>query len=171
MKKLLDNLIQSESPSVESDSLQRHGLHSPWNSPGQNIKVDSLSLLQGIFPTQASNPGFPHCRQILYQLSHQGSPIWHKHITKCFYSFKIKAEGFFIFAMWLGICHTQKNSKSHGKYKETSVFILKKKKHSLKTVQKKWRIRPTEYEVLKKQNNGKIHLIFPECSLFIFTAK
>ena len=35
--------------------------------------MDSLSLLQGIFPTQGSNPGLPHCRQILYQLSHQGS--------------------------------------------------------------------------------------------------
>ena len=38
---------------------------SPWNSPG-------LSLLQGIFPTQGSNPGLSHCRQILYQLSRQG---------------------------------------------------------------------------------------------------
>ena len=36
--------------------------------------VGSLSLLQGIFPTQGSNPGLPHCRRILYQLSHQGSP-------------------------------------------------------------------------------------------------
>ena len=36
--------------------------------------VGSLSLLQGIFPTQGLNPGFPHCRQILYQLSHKGSP-------------------------------------------------------------------------------------------------
>ena len=34
----------------------------------------SLSLLQGIFPTQESNPGLPHCRQILYQLSHNRSP-------------------------------------------------------------------------------------------------
>ena len=42
----------------------------PWNSPGQNPGVGSLSLLQGIFPTQGSNPGLPHCRQILYQLSH-----------------------------------------------------------------------------------------------------
>ena len=33
-----------------------------------------LSLLQGIFPTQGSNPGVPHCRWILYQLSHKGSP-------------------------------------------------------------------------------------------------
>ena len=49
-------------------------LYSPWNSPGQNTGMGSLSLLQGIFPTQGSNPGFPHCRQILYQLSHKGSP-------------------------------------------------------------------------------------------------
>ena len=46
----------------------------PWNSLGQNTGVGSLSLLQGIFPTQGLNPGFPHCRQILYQIRHQGSP-------------------------------------------------------------------------------------------------
>ena len=46
------------------------GLYSPWNSPGQNIGVGSHSLLQGIFPTQGSNPGLLHCGQILYQLSH-----------------------------------------------------------------------------------------------------
>ena len=100
--------------SVVSDSLQPHGLYSPWNSPGQitgvgslsllqgisqprdqtqvsciagglslpaesqgkpkNTGVGSLSLLQGIFPTQGLNPGLPHCRRILYHLSHQGSP-------------------------------------------------------------------------------------------------
>ena len=53
-----------------SDSLQTHGL---WNSLGQNIGVGSLSLLQGIFLTQGSNPGLLHCKQIVYQLSHQGS--------------------------------------------------------------------------------------------------
>ena len=57
-----------------SDSLRPHGLYSPWNSPGQNTGVGSLSLLQGIFPTQGSNPGLPHCGRILYQLSHKGSP-------------------------------------------------------------------------------------------------
>jgi len=36
--------------------------------------VGSLSLLKGMFPTQGSNPGLPHCGQILYQLSHKGSP-------------------------------------------------------------------------------------------------
>ena len=65
---------ESESHSVMSDSLQPHGLYSPWNSPGRNTGVGSLSLLQGIFPAQGSNPGLPHCRQILYQLSQKGSP-------------------------------------------------------------------------------------------------
>ena len=58
-----------------SDSLQPHGLYSPWNSPGQNTGVGSLSLLQWIFPIQESNWGLLHCRQILYQLSYQGSPV------------------------------------------------------------------------------------------------
>ena len=69
---------ESESHSVVSDTLRPHGL-SPWNSPGQNTGVDCLSLLQGIFPTQGSNSGLPHCRQILYQLSHKESPrilVW-----------------------------------------------------------------------------------------------
>ena len=48
--------------------------YSPWNSPSQNTGVGSLSLLQGIFPTQGLNPGLPHCRHIVYQLSHKGSP-------------------------------------------------------------------------------------------------
>ena len=46
------------------DSLWTHGPYSPWNSPGQNTGVGNLSLLQGIFPIQGSNPGLPHCRQI-----------------------------------------------------------------------------------------------------------
>ena len=102
---------RSESCSVVSDSLRPHRLYSPWNSPGQdtgvgslsllqgifpiqglkpwsptlqadslpaeplgkpkNTKVGSLSLLQEIFPIQGLNPGLPHCRQILYQLSHK----------------------------------------------------------------------------------------------------
>ena len=43
------------------------------NSLGQNTGVSTLPLLQGIFPTRGSNPGFPHCRRILYQLTHKGS--------------------------------------------------------------------------------------------------
>ena len=55
-------------------SLWPHGLYSPWNSPGQNTRVGSHSLLKEIFPMQGSNPGLPYCRQIPYQLSHQQSP-------------------------------------------------------------------------------------------------
>ena len=66
---------ETESRSVVSYSLQPPGLYSPWNSPGQNTGVGSLSLLQGIFPTQGSNPCLLHCRWILYQLSYEGSPI------------------------------------------------------------------------------------------------
>ena len=50
------------------------GLYSLWNSPGQDTEVGNLYLLPGIFPIQGSNPGVPHCRRILYQLSHKGSP-------------------------------------------------------------------------------------------------
>ena len=64
----------SESCSVVSNSLRPHGLYSPWNSPGQKTGMGGCSLLQVIFPTQGSNAGLPHCRWILYQLSHQGSP-------------------------------------------------------------------------------------------------
>ena len=43
-------------------------------SPGKNIGVGCHALLQGIFPTQGSNPSLLHCRQILYRLNHQGGP-------------------------------------------------------------------------------------------------
>ena len=66
-----------------SDTLRPHGLYSPWNSPGQNTGVGSLSLLQGIFPTQGWNPGVLHCGQILYQLSHKGSPKGEKEQINC----------------------------------------------------------------------------------------
>ena len=59
---------------TQSDCMWPHVLCSPWNSPGQNTGVRSLSFLQGVFATQGSNPGLPHCRRILYQLGHKGSP-------------------------------------------------------------------------------------------------
>ena len=67
-------ISESESHSVVSVSLQSHGLYSLWNSLGQNTGVGSLFLLQGILPTQGSNPDLLHSKRILYQLSHQGSP-------------------------------------------------------------------------------------------------
>ena len=50
------------------------GLYSPRGSPVQNTGMNSFSLLQGIFPTLGSNPGLPHFRLTLYQMSHKGSP-------------------------------------------------------------------------------------------------
>ena len=89
--RLTSALCMCVSHSVVSSSLQPYGLvvqlclifcdpMEPtrplclWNSPGKNTGVGSLSLLQGIFPAQGSNPGLLHCRQILYRLSQQGSP-------------------------------------------------------------------------------------------------
>ena len=59
---------------LQYSALENSELYSPRNSPGQNTEVGSLSLLQGIFPTQGSNPGLLHCRQILYRGSYKGSP-------------------------------------------------------------------------------------------------
>ena len=62
--------IKPRSPALQADSL-------PSELPGKpkNTGVGGLSLLQGIFLTQESNQGLLHCRQILYQLSYQGSPF------------------------------------------------------------------------------------------------
>ena len=62
--------IEPRCPTLQADSL-------PYEPPGKpkNAGVGSLSLLQGIFLTQESNRGLQHCRQILYQLSYQGSPL------------------------------------------------------------------------------------------------
>ena len=94
----------SESGSFLSNSLWLHGLYSPWNSPGTSTSSSRfrasfwfeaggmrLSLLQGIFPTQRSNPSLPHCRQIFYQLSHrqyqkdsvQAVPRWAHEPSSC----------------------------------------------------------------------------------------
>ena len=78
---LPDPGIKPGSTALQADTLpskppgkRPHGLYSPWNSPCQATGVGSLCFLQGIFPTQESNWGLPHCRRILYQLSHKGSP-------------------------------------------------------------------------------------------------
>ena len=62
-------------------SLRPHGLHParllcPGDSPGKNTGMGCHAFLQGIVPTQGSNPGLLHCRQILCQLSYQGNPIY-----------------------------------------------------------------------------------------------
>ena len=79
--------IEPRSPTLQANALpselpaKPHGLYTTLNpkpnpnpnSPSQNTGVGNLSLLQGIFPTQGSNPGLLHCKQILYQLNHPGS--------------------------------------------------------------------------------------------------
>ena len=63
--------IEPRSPALQVDSL-------PAEPPGKpkNTGMGSLSLLQGVFLTQELKQGLLHCRQILYQLSYQGSPAW-----------------------------------------------------------------------------------------------
>ena len=71
---LLLLLLSLEScPTVRPRRGQPTRLPHPWDSPGKNNGVGCHSLLQGIFPTQGSNPGLLHCRQIIYHVSHQGS--------------------------------------------------------------------------------------------------
>ena len=89
------SFTESESHSVLSNSLRLHGVYHPWNSPGQNTRVGSLSLLQGIFPTQGLNPGLPHCRWILYQLSHKGSP---KILSHSVMSDSLQSHG--LYSLW-----------------------------------------------------------------------
>ena len=65
--------VQQAGDSIQpSHELWPDRLLCPWNSPGQNTRVGSHSLLQGIFPAQGSNSGLPRYRRILYHLSHQG---------------------------------------------------------------------------------------------------
>ena len=73
------SVLPGQVASVTSNSLRPHGLQStrllcPWGFSSKNTGVGYHFLLQGFFPTQGSNSSLPHCRQILYHLSHQGSP-------------------------------------------------------------------------------------------------
>ena len=88
----------SESHSVVSDSLWPHELYGPWTSPGPNTGVGSLFLLQGIFPTQGSNPGLLHYRWTLYQLSHKRSQRILEWVAYPFFS------GFSPPRNWTGLC-------------------------------------------------------------------
>ena len=63
------------SRSAVSDCLQPARLLRPWRSTGKNNGVNCYSFLKGLFLTQGLNPGLLHCRQILYYMSHKGSPL------------------------------------------------------------------------------------------------
>ena len=66
---------ESKSPSVVFDSLRPHGLYNPQNSPGQNLEWVAFPFTRGSSQPRDRTKVL-HCRQILHQLSHQGSPIW-----------------------------------------------------------------------------------------------
>ena len=69
-------VVAQSCPTLCDHGLEPTRLLCPWDSPGKKTRVGCHALLQGIFPTQGSNPGLLHCRQILYGLSHLGSPFW-----------------------------------------------------------------------------------------------
>ena len=84
-----------------------HGLYSPRNSPGQNTGVCSLSLLQGLFPTQESNQSLLHCRLILYQLSYHTLSL-------------TKSPTFFVpptFGRWLYLTFTEKRETNSDSFR------------------------------------------------------
>ena len=96
---------QHRTPTLQADSL-------PSEPPGKpkNNRVGSLSLLQGIFPTQESNQGLLHCRWILYQLSYQGSPLnmymdlnlyLNACITRHFAFVEMNKKGIFFLTYWM----------------------------------------------------------------------
>ena len=65
-------LIVQSCLTVRFQRLSSNRLLCSWDFSGQNTEVGCHSFLQGIFITQGSNPGFLHCRQVLYHLSHEG---------------------------------------------------------------------------------------------------
>ena len=96
--------IEPRSPTLRANSL-------PTEMPGKpkNTRLGSLSLLQGILPTQESNRGLLHCRWILYQLSYQGSPTSLQGSTIVITILKTgKAK-----KRWLGFKCRQAGSRAH----------------------------------------------------------
>ena len=75
LRSVSEVLVPQSCPTLcDPRGLQPTRLLGLWDSPGKDIGLGCHALLQGIFPARGSNSGLLHCRQILYQLSHQGSP-------------------------------------------------------------------------------------------------
>ena len=149
---------ESESHSVVSDSLQPHRLYNPWNSPGQNTGVGSHSLLQGISPTQGLNPGLPHCGQILYQLSHQGSPRILEWVAYPFYSRSSRIGNLTGVSCIAGSWATREAHrmwlcKDHGEEEE-----LRKRQSAVRSNPGKRSSRRSEEKSLRKEGCGKVRL-------------
>ena len=126
---------KKRSRSVMSHSLPPHGLQptrllGPWDFPGMKTEVGCYFLLQGIFLTQGSNLGLPHCRQMPYRLSYQGSPIRNNQIRKI--------------SVWQELSIEAKNSRQKfekqqiisiaSKYFQTKYLLITKEQYSDFTV-------------------------------------
>ena len=95
----------------------------PWDSPGKSTGVGCHFLLQGIFPTQGSNSGLPHCKQTFYHPSRQGSPQSRvSFISLPLINFRnlphpcVALDQFFCLFSWLllvGFPAVQRTSQSH----------------------------------------------------------
>ena len=100
-----------------SNSLRPHGLYPtrllwPWNSSGKNTREGRHSHLQGLFLTQGSNSGLPHCMQILYHLSHKEAYVFlitRIHHSKICSNHKMSLQG-------IPQCGTKFISHSFNKY-------------------------------------------------------
>ena len=133
----------SESRSVVSDSLWPHGLYSPWNSPGQNTGVSSLSLHQGIFQTQGSNPGLLHCRQELLLNKYKVSVLQDKKISGCGWWW------------WLHIYMNILNITVHSKMVKMVNFILYIFYYNKKNEGKKMSKRSEQIFLQRRYPNGQ----------------
>ena len=121
--------------SVMSDSLPPHRLWPtrllcPWDFPGKNTRVGCHFLLQGIFPTQGSNPGLLHCRQMLYPLSHQGSLSLWKWSSNYFYPHSFLGKGissshWLLILCWLPIVPDVSAAVIFFKYSNIKTCVLK----------------------------------------------
>ena len=77
----LSHQVMSHSYDPKDCSLPGFSVHGILQA--RILELVAISFSRGMFPTQGSNPGLLHCRQILYQLSYKGSPICRAHHAKC----------------------------------------------------------------------------------------
>jgi len=102
--------IKPRSPTLWADALLVELQGKP-----KNTGVDSLSLLQWIFPTQESNRGLLHCRWFLYQLSYQGSPILLQGMSRILCAVTVGPCWFFILNIAVCTCYILKERKYRAK--------------------------------------------------------
>ena len=103
---------------IQGSTLQAGSLPAEPLGKPKNTGVGSLSLLQRIFPTQESNRGLLHCRQILYQLSYEGSPQltrnkseWLHSFNKCLLNTNLYSQSTVIVDEWRDAEHQSYESK------------------------------------------------------------